>query len=94
MEFIGANAKGAKFQLPFRMCMNPHCAIWRSGDFLCGTQNIGGRMSAIATSVLLGRFLVGTEWPNPEFDGLTALCQVGVLVYDGDCQLLWYAVFW
>ena len=84
MGFIVANAKGAKFQLPFRVCMNPHCAIWRSGDFLCGTHNIRGRMSAIATSALLGWFLVGTEWPNPEFNGLTAVSVVRVHVGDGD----------
>lgn len=41
-------------------------------------------MSAIATSALLGWFLVGTEWPNPEFNGLTAVSVVRVHVGDGD----------
>ena len=49
---------------------------------MCGTHNIRGRMSAIATRALLGWFLVGTEWPNPEFDGLAAPCQVCVHIGD------------
>ncbi len=83
MGFIVANAKGAKFQLPFRVCINAHCTIWCSGRFVCGTHNIRGRMRAITTSALFGGFLIGTEWPNPEFDGLTVLCQVCIHIGDG-----------
>jgi hypothetical protein len=83
MGFIVANAKGAKFQLPVRVGINAHCTIWCSGRFCAVRINIGGRMRAITTSTLFGGFLVGAEWPNPEFDGLTIVGAVCVHIGDG-----------
>ena len=83
MGFIVANAKGAKFQLPFRVCINAHCTIWCSGRFVCGTHKYRRAYERYCLSALFGWFLVGTEWPNPEFDGLAAPCQVCVHIGDG-----------
>ena len=82
MEFIAANAKGAKCRLRSSQRRNPHGDTRRCGGF-CDVRIIRERMGAIDTKSLFGGFLVGTEWPNPEFDGLTIPCKVGVHVGDG-----------